>query len=73
MTFSATGTPANIEWWSIPFGKSQSMLEKTSTFTLGYAFCRSIRIPGRTGVWHEKRLGTPSMRIRQFEQDPAMQ
>jgi hypothetical protein len=32
-----------------------------------------MRIPGRTGVWHENRLGTPSMRIRQFEHDPAMQ
>jgi hypothetical protein len=49
ITFSATGTPANIEWWSI-LGKSQSMLENTSTFTLGYAFCRSMRIPGCTGV-----------------------
>jgi len=35
MTRSATGTPANMAWWSSPPGKSQSMAWKTSTFAEG--------------------------------------
>src|SRR5207248_759033 len=50
MICSATGTPANISWWSIPRGKSQSVAAKTSNFAEGNAFWRSSRIPARAAT-----------------------
>ena len=44
-----------------------------SWFTLGQAFCRSTRIPSRTGSVHERTFGISSICIRQFGHAPVMQ
>src|SRR5712692_9702410 len=49
------------------------MEEKTSTSAVGYAFCRSSRIPERAGARQVKTFGTPSTRIKQYEHAAAKQ